>query len=224
MKNNSKLSTNVSCLIALGLAAILVMAPIKNAIAQRQDYLPFFTKAGWLFVGIAAILIIEGKSIWQIGPELALLALAAFYGLTIFWARDKSAAIDGALTNCVYLGIFLTAKYVSRNKTANMLLRWSLAASGVVACGAGLFTAAGLGASQTATPGGRIYGTLQYPDALPAYAIFTWFILLHAWLELDNLDESPYRTLGNFLAAISAYVLFLVIHPSCQAQARHAAR
>jgi O-antigen ligase/tetratricopeptide (TPR) repeat protein len=211
MAKNSKLSVVLSCLVVLGLAAILIITPVKRGMFFRQDYLPFFSKAAWFFVGVAVILIIERHSIWQHMPDLALLAVVALYGLTVFWAKSKGAAIDGALKYCVYLGIFLSAKYASRNRTGNRLLRWSIVASGVVAAMVGLLAAAGLISYKDAVVGGRIFGSFQYPNALAAYEMFVSFILLHAWLEIEDLEQSWSRWLGKMLFSLSGFIILLVI-------------
>ena len=56
---NSRLSVVLSCLVVLGLAVILIITPVKRGMFFRQDYLPFFSKAAWFFVGVAVILILE---------------------------------------------------------------------------------------------------------------------------------------------------------------------
>jgi O-antigen ligase len=211
MAKNSKLSVVLSCLVVLGLAAILIITPVKRGMFFRQDYLPFFSKAAWFFVGVAVILIIERHSIWQHMPDLALLAVVALYGLTVFWAKSKGAAIDGVLKYCIYLGIFLSAKYASRNRTGNRLLRWSIVASGVVAAMVGLLAAAGLISYKDAVVGGRIFGSFQYPNALAAYEMFVSFILLHAWLETEDLEQSWSRWLGRMLFSLSGFIILLVI-------------
>ena len=175
----------------------------KRDVLREQDYLPF-SKAAWFFIGVALILMIERRSIWQHMPDLALLAVVALYGLTVFWAKNKGAAIDGALKYCVYLGIFLSAKYASRNRTGNRLLRWSIVASGVVAAMVGLLAAAGLISYKDAVVGGRIFGSFQYPNALAAYEMFVSFILLHAWLEAEGLEQSWSRWLGRMLFSYPA--------------------
>lgn len=211
MAKNSRLSIVLSCLVALGLAVILIITPVKRGMFFRQDYLPFFSKAAWFFIGVALILMIERRSIWQHMPDLALLAVVALYGLTVFWAKNKGAAIDGALKYCVYLGIFLSAKYASRNRTGNRLLRWSIVASGVVAAMVGLLAAAGLISYKDAVVGGRIFGSFQYPNALAAYEMFVSFILLHAWLEAEGLEQSWSRWLGRMLFSLSGFIILLVI-------------
>ncbi len=211
MAKNSKLSVVLSCLVVLGLAAILIITPVKRGMFFRQDYLPFFSKAAWFFIGVAVILIIERRSIWQHMPDLALLAVVALYGLTVFWAKNKGAAIDGALKYCVYLGVFLSAKYASGNRAGNRLLRWSMVASGVIAAMVGLLAAAGLISYKDAVVGGRIFGSFQYPNALAAYEMFISFILLHAWFEAEDLKQPWPRWVSRILFSLSGFIILLVI-------------
>ncbi len=204
-------SIALSCLVALGVAAILIITPVKRGMFFREDYLPFFTKASWFFIAVAVILVIQRHNIWQPMPDLALLAVVALYGLTILWAKNKGAAIDGALKYCVYLGVFLSAKYTSKERASNTLLRWSIVASGVVAAMVGLLSAAGVISYKDAVVGGRIFGSFQYPNALAAYQMFVCFMLLHAWYETEKLKQPWARWLGQVLFSLSGFIVLLVI-------------
>ncbi len=107
MVKESKLFIVLSCLVVVGLAAILIIT------LSKEDVFParlssVFVKASWFFIGIAVIMVIERRGIWKPVPDLALLAVVVLYGITVFWAKSKGAAIDGALKYCIYLGVFLS--------------------------------------------------------------------------------------------------------------------
>jgi O-antigen ligase len=211
MAKESKLFIVLSCLVVVGLAAILIITPVQRGMFFRQDYLPFFVKASWFFIGIAVIMVIERRGIWKPVPDLALLAVVVLYGLTVFWAKSKGAAIDGALKYCIYLGVFLSARYASKQRVGNRLLRWSIVASGVVAAMVGLLAAAGIITYKDAVVGGRIYGSFQYPNALAAYEMFVSFMLFHAWFETQNLERPWARMISQVLFSLSGFAILLVI-------------
>lgn len=208
---NPRVSLVLSCLVVLALTAILIVAPVTRGMFFREDYLPFFVKVSWLFIGLAVILVIEAKSAWEVMPDAFLLAVCGLYGLTILWAKSKGAAIEGALKYCVYLGVFLSARYASRDRSGNRFLRWTIAGSGVVAAMVGILAAAGLIVYKDAVVGGRIFGSFQYPNALAAYEMFVSFVLLHGWLEVDDLHLPWARWTGRILFALSGFTVLLVI-------------
>ncbi len=199
------------CLISLGIATILILTPIERGMFFREDYLPFFTNAAWFFIAVAVIILIRSDTLWDPMPDLALLAVVILYGLTFFWAKGKGSAIDGALKYCVYLGVFLSAKYASKQKHSNILLRWSIVASGVVAAMVGLLSAAGIVNYKDAVVGSRIYGSFQYPNALAAYEMFVCFIALHTWLESKSFKRSWARWLSQIIFSLSTFTVLLVI-------------
>ncbi|HEX9062079.1 MAG TPA: O-antigen ligase family protein [Clostridia bacterium] len=120
---------------------------------------------------------------------------------TVFAAVSTRSAISEWLKYCMFFAVFFMISELTKSKMEKLLVLWTIVASGVGVCLVGIDGAAGSSISNfinTAFPkekplffdlfrDGRIYSTLQYPNALAVYLIAIFFIALALTITTDKL-------------------------------------
>ena len=165
--------------LILGLAAIVVVPSPMRGMFFREDYLRYVSAVGVFAILFAAVALFRERPIWSLDFDIALAGVTLLYALSIFWSKSRASATDGALKYGAYFLIYLMARYLATEDHGEVAIRASVIASAVVASGIGLLTAGGHMKYLDAVIGGRLSGSLQYPNSLAAFAMFASFLSLY---------------------------------------------
>ncbi|MGE5579002.1 MAG: O-antigen ligase family protein [Bacillota bacterium] len=184
MRDNRLKNGVAMTLILCSVIAIMLYGPsLKRGMFFREDYLPYLKMVAWLFALVSLIAVFRGDKLWHGDIDVLLVLIVALYFLTNLWAQSKMKAMDGALKYAGYLMTFVMARYASSTPLGNRIVRNLLILMGVVVASVGYLTAAGYIEYLDAVQKGALLGSLQYPNALAAFAMFILFFLYHAWCE-----------------------------------------
>jgi tetratricopeptide (TPR) repeat protein len=183
----------------------LFTAPLMRGLFFAADLLPYMLVFSVVMLLAASHVILRNEQVFRGPLAPAFLCLALSYGASFFVAASRPEAFRGFLRYLTYFGVFWLATYVSRGRKGRRWLAlavfWSATVLGVV----GILSATGLLAFPGASLGGRIMSTLQYPNALAAYLIFSSVI----GLSLASTEGNPVLRTVFSLAAFSQALVFL---------------
>lgn len=197
----------VQYLTYLFLSGMIAYSPVMRGLFFRPDYTRFFIAASVFFFLVLVDSHLRGVLLFRGDlADWAVLALAAVYGLSSLRPVSKMEAVDGALRYGAFLMVYVGARYVGSDRPARTLLAASVFVSAILASGVGLGAAVELIQFPGAYENLRIYGSLQYPNALAAYAMFASILGYYLWARC--LREAPW--VAPF-AGLGTYLLTTVI-------------
>lgn len=191
-------------------------------------YPPFFR--GLFFPGeqqwtlILASLIFAVAWLWKISCrevsflqkpiDYLALALVLAYIVAAFGAANTRLAIAEIIKYGLYFLVFwLTSWLVQDRKDVKILLH-ALYIAGVGVALAGVMCASGIIEIKDGFVGGRIFSTMQYPNALASYLTALSFVGIYLWTSV-GLGETGQKTKINLvlpcLYAIGNYLMLLIV-------------
>jgi len=149
--------------------------------------------------------------------DYLVLALVLAFAVSFFFAVNPRLAMAEIIKYTLYFLIFwLCSQLVHNNKDVKWLLH-SIYFAGIGVALAGVMTASGMIHIKDGFLYGRIFSTMQYPNALAAYLAALSFIGLYLWLKaVDNGtseragDKGSIAYIPGFLYAIGNYILLLI--------------
>lgn len=132
---------------------------------------------------------------------LALALLLAYVAATLVAASQRLAVAEVVKVTLYFLVFWMVARLSSARGQRDILLA-VLYVSAVGVAMAGLLTATGLIEIKDGFVGGRIFSTLQYPNALASFLVATGFFGFYLWGRCGTWPQ--------FLLVAGNYVVFLV--------------
>lgn len=140
---------------------------------------------------------------WLTHPlDFFALALVLVYIAAALGAASQRLAVAEVVKVTLYFLVFWMVARLTRERGARDILMAVLYASAVGVALAGLLTATGLIEIKDGFVGGRIYSTLQYPNALASFLVATSFFGFYLWGHLGSWPR--------LLVVAGNYVVFLV--------------
>ena len=130
--------------------------------------------------------------------DYAALALVIVYALSSIKPASRSLALAEVSKVTLYFLVFWLIVQLNRDHLTTRWLLHSLYAAGIGVCLAGLLTATEIIYIKDGFVGGRIYSTLQYPNALAAYLMGISFLGFYLWSKAGNPARLAYAA-GNYL-------------------------
>jgi len=153
------------------------------------------------------------------------LALVIAYGISFFFAANPRLAMAEIIKYTLYFLVFwLSAQLVKSHKEVRWLLH-SMYLAGIGVALAGVMTASGMIHIKDGFLYGRIFSTMQYPNALAAYLAALSFIGIYLWLKAmekvtggqgeSGKSSSPKNTglaphIPALLYAVGNFILLLI--------------
>lgn len=186
----------------------LFTAPLMRGLFFVADLLPHVLMLGIALLFASVNVIIKNERVFPGVMPLLFLWLALSYGVSCFAAVSKPEAFRGFLRYLTYFGVFWLAGYLSRERRGRRALVLTVFLSATVLSAVGLLSATGVDVFPGASTAGRIMSTLQYPNALAAYLMFSSVI----GLGLVSTESSwvtrviyALALFGQTLAFLSSY-------------------
>lgn len=121
-------------------------------------------------------------------PDYLAAALPVAYLIPVFTAANAGMAVDEVLKNILYFMIFWSTSRLVTGKEQAVKIFHFIYLAGVGLALAGLMTATGLVHINDGFLNGRIYSSLQYPNALASYLIASLFMGLYLWQANFNFS------------------------------------
>lgn len=164
-----------------GFLLFLYFAPLLRGLFFPADLLPYQVFGGVLLAIAAVDAALRGKNAFGGFLHWAFLWLSVAYGISAVNGVVKSQAILGFIRYSMYFGVFWLSWYVSDGRESRKGLLLTLFLSATTVALVGLGCAVGILEFPGAVSGSRIMSTLQYPNALAAYMMFSSIIGLTLW-------------------------------------------
>ena len=186
---------------------LISYSPVARGLFFRPDYTRFFMVVSIFFVAVLLDSLLRGTVLFRGDVvDWGMLALSALYALSSIRPVSKMEAVDGALRYGALLLTYLTARHIATEHGGRTLIAASVFISALVTSITGLGTAVGLMNFPGAYSNLRILGSLQYPNALAAYAMFASFTGYYLWSACS-------REIGwvRSLIGMGMYLLTVVI-------------
>lgn len=167
--------------------------------------------------------------------DYLVLAIVLAYGISVFGAANTRLALGEVIKYGLYFLVFWLSSQVVQSKKHVKVLLHAIYIAGVLVALAGIMCASGMIEIKDGFLNGRIYSTMQYPNALASYLAALSFIGMYLWLNAGKFGQaSGFRgqvtgvggassgfgkeVLGNrekasliqFLYAIGNYILLLI--------------
>ncbi|SMB98146.1 Tfp pilus assembly protein PilF [Thermanaeromonas toyohensis ToBE] len=130
--------------------------------------------------------------------DYATLAMVMVYILSSLQPASRHLALAEVSKVTLYFLVFWLIVQLNRNQLTTSWILHSLYGAGIGVSLAGLLTATGIIYIKDGFVGGRIYSTLQYPNALAAYLMGISFLGFYLWGRAGNLPRLFYAA-GNYL-------------------------
>ncbi|MEL7567652.1 MAG: O-antigen ligase family protein [Dehalobacterium sp.] len=217
---NSSDSSNILLSIGyLGLLVLLFYPPFFRGLFFQGEQQWTLIFASLLFV-ITWFGKLSNREVGFLRKPVDYLALALVLAFTVsfFFAVNPRLAMAEIIKYALYFLIFwLCSQLVHNNKDVKWLLH-SIYLAGIGVALAGVMTASGIIHIKDGFLYGRIFSTMQYPNALASYLAALSFIGIYLWLKgMDNWTgekavHGPQSTayIPGFLYAIGNYILLLI--------------
>ena len=146
--------------------------------------------------------------------DYLVIVLVFLYLAGIFWAANQRLAAAELVKMLLYFLVYWMASQLGREERHRYFLLSALYAAGVGVAAAGVLTAQGVVSIKDGFVGGRIYSTLQYPNALASYLTATSLVGWLLWAVAPRaarfvLAGGTYLTLAVLLATGSRGALFI---------------
>jgi tetratricopeptide (TPR) repeat protein len=188
--------------------ALLVSAPVMRGLFFPADLFPHLLALGAVLLLAAVQVMVRKEEVFHGLMPFAFLWLAASYGLSCFVAATPAEAVRGFLRYLAYFGVFWVASYLSRDSGGKRALALTVFSGATVVALIGLSSATQVFVFPGAASGGRIMSTVQYPNALAAYLMFSSVIGLTLSCVEGNAIVRGALSLATFcqaLAFLSSY-------------------
>jgi O-antigen ligase/tetratricopeptide (TPR) repeat protein len=215
-------SANGYTLLSIGFAGLLVL----------MFYPPFFRglffpgEQQWTLIFAALLFLVTwwGKlsnrevSFLRKPLDYFVLALVLSYIVSFFFAANPKLAMAEIIKYTLYFLVYwLASQLVKNHKDVKWLLH-AIYLAGIGVALAGVMTASGLIHIKDGFLYGRIFSTMQYPNALAAYLAALSFIGIYLWLNSANRGQDGPNTekpdgkelIPGFLYAVGNYILLLI--------------
>ena len=153
------------------------------------------------------------------------LAFPVIYLVSAFQAANYGLAVDEVVKTTLYFMVYWLVSRLVRNENDILTIFKVIYISALGVALAGLATATGVININDGFLNGRIYSTLQYPNALASYLAAVTFIGLYLWRRADlpdpesmeggaNRKDAPawlnFDSLGQYLYAAGNFFLLAV--------------
>ena len=184
---------------------ILFLAPLMRGLFFSADLLPFVVATGFVLLAVAVRIFYRRERIMRGALPFAFLALAASYGISYFVAASPIEALRGFLRYLMYFGVYLIAAYLCRDRRGRRAVTLGIFFSATAVALIGLSSVTEVFAFPGASQGARIMSTLQYPNALAAYLMFSSII----GLTLMSTERSALLRLVYSAATFCQTLVFL---------------
>lgn len=186
---------------------LIAYSPVPRGLFFRPDYTRFFMVVSAFFVAVLLDSLLRRTTLFRGDVvDWGVLALAALYALSSIKPVSKMEAVDGALRYATFLLAYIAARHISLEKPGRTAIAASVFISALITSIIGLGTAVELMKFPGAYENLRIFGSLQYPNALAAYAMFASFAGYYLWSSCSR-ETAWLRP----VIAIGMYVLTTVI-------------
>jgi len=192
----------------LHLAAYLLLAAL---ILVPPFFRGLFFPAEQLWAAIAAAVLVFLVWQWKFSKRELLvfsspadyfaLALFIFYLLSIFTAAEERLAVQEVIKLFLYLGVYWSAAQLAKHEKGGEGIFGLVYLAGLAVALAGILIALGVISYKDGFVGGRIFSTLQYPNALAVYVGAAFIAGLYFWATSGKY---------SLLIAMGNYTLLLV--------------
>ncbi len=175
-----------------GLMAVLFVSPYLRGLffASEQYWALIITAVLFWFVWLAKVAAHENR-MFEHPLDYLMLALVGVYVGSAFFAVNTGMAVDEIVRVLLYfLAFWIAARVITTAADAHRLFH-VIYFSAVGVALAGLATATGIIEIRDGFLGGRIYSSLQYPNALANYLMAVLFIGVYFWQR--RLLEPEFR-------------------------------
>ncbi len=199
-RNNISNSFEVIYWIGFVLTAILLFYPpyFRGLFFQtEQQWTLILAAVAFGFVAFWKLL--KKERILITFLDFAVLVLIISYFISSFGAASQKLAVAEIVKYALYFFVYWTVSRLARDKNKLLVLLNILYISAVGVALAGIFTALGYIDIKDGYLGGRIYSTLQYPNALASYLLAVLFLGTGLWLKIKNSWCKYLYTAGNFI-------------------------
>ena len=156
----------------------LLSAPLMRGLFFPADLYPYLAYSGATLFLTAVWALASRRSLLDGFLPNAFLWLAVSYGLSCFVAASPPDAIRGFLKHLMYFGTFLLASFLSKERGAARTIALLVALGGTIVALVGVLDATGVLRFPGASAAGQIMSTVQYPNALAAYMMFSSAVAL----------------------------------------------
>lgn len=186
-----------------GFLALIFFAPLARGLFFPADLLPFQIMAA-ILMGIAVFdTVLSGRALDFRPLHWGFLALALSYGVSAIHGVAKAQALQGFLRYMTYFGILWLSFCMAQNKKSRNAILITLFLSGFSVASVGILSALNLVKFPGASDGARILSTLQYPNALAAYMMFTSLLGLTLWLLERRPVVRAFYGIGIFVQTLT---------------------
>ncbi|ATW27735.1 O-antigen ligase family protein [Candidatus Formimonas warabiya] len=145
--------------------------------------------------------------------DYLVVALVLSYGISFFAAANPRLALAEVIKYAIYFLVFWLCSQLVRNHKDVKILLHAIYLAGIGVALAGVMCATGLIYIKDGFLYGRIFSTMQYPNALASYLAALSFIGIYLWLQFWKTDEGSEfgkKAIPGFLYAIGNYILLLI--------------
>lgn len=153
--------------------AFLVSAPVMRGLFFPADLFPHLVGLGIILLLCAFQVILKKQEVFHGFMPFGFLWLAAAYGGSCLVAAVRPEAVRGFLRYVGYFAVFWIAAYLSRTRAGRRAISLSIFAGATLIALVGVLSATGVFVFPGAFASGQIMSTLQYPNALAAYLLFS---------------------------------------------------
>lgn len=151
----------------------LVSAPLMRGLFFPADLYPHLIGLGVVLLVCAAQVLLKREEVFRGFMPFGFLWLATSYGVSCFVAASRPEAVRGFLRYLGYFAVFWIASYLARTRSGRKTLALSIFAGATFVALIGVSSATQVFVFPGAFSGGQIMSTLQYPNALAAYLLFS---------------------------------------------------
>lgn len=172
----------LQCGVYLFFFGLIAYSPVARGLFFRPDYTRFFMVVSAFFTAVLLDSLLRRTALFRGDiADWGMLALAGLYALSSIKPVSKLEAVDGALRYAAFLLVYIAARHIAVERAGRTVIAVSVFISALVTSIIGLGTAVELMKFPGAYENLRIFGSLQYPNALAAYAMFASFTGYYLW-------------------------------------------
>lgn len=174
---------NTSVFLKYALCLILLAAPLVRGIYGELYFLPFFIILALLFIlSLFEQLKSREDGLFNHPLDWAMMALLIAYLLSLLSAVNIRSALLNVMSLSIYIMVFWICSRVARQDKGLKCLLFTCYSAGIIMAVFGMLVYCGIIHYYKFLPGGRIAGTLEYPNTFGIYmaALFMigWSIIL----------------------------------------------
>ncbi len=187
---------------------LIAYSPVARGLFFRPDYTRFFMVVSAFFIAVLLDSLLRRTTLFRGDiADWGMLALSALYALSSIKAVSKLEAVDGALRYAAFLLIYITARHIAIDGAGRTLIAASVFISALVTSIIGLGTAVELMKFPGAYENLRIFGSLQYPNALAAYAMFASLTGYYLWSRCSRETAWLRPVIGMGMYVLTGVIL-----------------